>query len=141
MRTIKNTIYKPFYKNFIRLNNNIQARLKFLFFEKKKWKDLISFENKKKNETLNFTSVAPPALSVVPQQYVVQSNTNVTFNNYITHTNFITSLKVDFDGIVTTLNGTSISQDLILPISSPGTKSISLTAFTEHWEPIVGYFP
>jgi ribosomal protein S4 len=54
MRIIKNTIYKPFYKNFIRLNNNIQARLKFLFFEKKKWKDLISFEKKKKKKIILF---------------------------------------------------------------------------------------
>jgi ribosomal protein S4 len=54
MRIIKNTIYKPFYKNLIRLNNNVQARLKFLFFEKKKWKDLISFENNKKKNVILF---------------------------------------------------------------------------------------
>ena len=93
------------------------------------------------NETLNFTSVAPPALSVVPQQYVIQSSNNVTFKNYITHTNFITSLKINFDGILTTLSGINISQDFILPVSNAGTKSISLTAFTEHWAPITAYFP
>jgi hypothetical protein len=93
------------------------------------------------DETLNFTSVAPPALSVIPQQYVIQSNDNVTFKNYITHTNFITSLKIDFDRFLTTKLGADISQDFILPIFGPGTKSISLTAFTEHWAPITAYFP
>jgi hypothetical protein len=93
------------------------------------------------NETYNFTSIAPPALSVVPTEHVIQTDTTVTFKNYITHTNFITSLKIDFDGILTELQGASISQDFTLPFNGQGTKNISLTAFTEHWCPIVGYFP
>jgi ribosomal protein S4 len=39
-------IYKPLYKNFIRLNKNVQSRLKFLSFKKQKWKKFISMENK-----------------------------------------------------------------------------------------------
>lgn len=42
----KNTIYKPFYKNLIRINKNVQSRSKFLFFKKQKWKKLIFRENK-----------------------------------------------------------------------------------------------
>lgn len=40
----KNTIYKPLYKNFIRLNKNVLSRSKFLSFKKQKWKKLISRE-------------------------------------------------------------------------------------------------
>lgn len=43
---MKNKIYKPLYKNFIRLNNNVLSRSKFLFFKKQKWKKLISRETR-----------------------------------------------------------------------------------------------
>jgi hypothetical protein len=46
----KNTVYKPFYKYFIRLNKNVQANSKFLAFKKQKWKKLIYRENKKKKK-------------------------------------------------------------------------------------------
>jgi len=48
----KNTVYKPFYKYFIRLNKNVQANSKFLAFKKQKWKKLIYRENKKKKKKL-----------------------------------------------------------------------------------------
>jgi len=50
----KNTVYKPFYKYFIRLNKNVQANSKFLAFKKQKWKKLIYRENKKKKKIILF---------------------------------------------------------------------------------------
>jgi len=50
----KNTVYKPFYKYFIRLNKNVQANSKFLAFKKQKWKKLIYRENKKKKKIFLF---------------------------------------------------------------------------------------
>jgi len=50
----KNTVYKPFYKYFIRLNKNVQDNSKFLAFKKQKWKKLIYRENKKKKKIILF---------------------------------------------------------------------------------------
>lgn len=50
----KNTIYKPVYKHFIRLNKNVHASSKFLVFKKLKWKKLISRELKKKKKVIVF---------------------------------------------------------------------------------------
>lgn len=53
----KNTIYRPFYKNLIRLNKNVQSNSKFLFFKKKKWKKLISRENKVTKNVILFDHI------------------------------------------------------------------------------------
>jgi ribosomal protein S4 len=50
----KNTIYKPFYKHFIKLNKNVHASSKFLVFKKQKWKKLIYRELKKKKKVILF---------------------------------------------------------------------------------------
>jgi hypothetical protein len=95
------------------------------------------------SETVDFTSIAPPALSVVPETHLIKiipSVSSVNFKNYTTNTHFITSLKVEFDGTTTELTGSDIGQDFTLNFQSPGTKSITLTAFTPYWDPIIQVF-
>lgn len=95
------------------------------------------------SEIFDFTTIAPPALSVVPSTHLIEklpSVSSVFFKNYTTHTEFITSLKISFDDVVTELTGTQVSQDFVLNFQKIGTKNISLTAFTPYWDPIIANF-
>jgi hypothetical protein len=46
----KKNIYKPIYKSYIRLNKNVQSRLKFFSFKKHKWKKFILVQNELKKK-------------------------------------------------------------------------------------------